>query len=400
MSTSPTKQGDDAIVKLRETLASASRTAGALTRRCDQWMSQARIERDAREKALSILLESPPRRRGSPYRTPPASPTKREDTTDEIRTLSAECARLKSLILRRTKEKKTTTSSRSKRKIRELERECERLKRALKKAMRNAEKPDERLKHALNDRDAMEMQMKIQNDDVNLAISEWKERDAKLKRAHALEQKRLKEEMHILKEKYELVCKEFENSKREFEMRIQDMTSSIEKIRVREENLLRENENLREKVEEARRQASQNLRENVEKAQTEASQNLAQENLSLRNQIRSFQEATESTFFLSLSLNSHSTKLTQQQQQQQNSYSKEQHWNNNYTRFKQIDQNLKSLTQIASQNSNKRIQNVSLSWNNQTDRETKNTKNTEEKLYMLIYSFVTPKRNTRNRFKK
>ena len=52
------KSGDAAIVKLRETLASASRTAGALTKRCDQWISQAKIERDAREKALSILLES------------------------------------------------------------------------------------------------------------------------------------------------------------------------------------------------------------------------------------------------------------------------------------------------------------------------------------------------------
>ena len=54
------KDGDAAIVKLRETLASASRTAGALTKRCDQWISQAKIERDAREKALSILLESSP----------------------------------------------------------------------------------------------------------------------------------------------------------------------------------------------------------------------------------------------------------------------------------------------------------------------------------------------------
>ena len=54
------KSGDAAIIKLRETLASASRTAGALTKRCDQWISQAKIERDAREKALSILLESSP----------------------------------------------------------------------------------------------------------------------------------------------------------------------------------------------------------------------------------------------------------------------------------------------------------------------------------------------------
>ena len=244
--TTPTKQGDAAIVKLRETLASASRTAGALTKRCDQWISQAKIERDAREKALSILLESPSPKQQ--YSTPPSSPTKYGDT-DEIRMLSAECTRLKSIILRRSKGKtRPSSSSAATRKVRELERECERLKRALKKAVRNADE-DDRLKKALFDRNAMKVQLNIQNDDVNLAISEWKERDTKLKHAHALEQKRLRKEIVVFKEKYERLYKEFETSKREYEIRIQDMTNSIESIRSREEDLLSENANLRKEIE-------------------------------------------------------------------------------------------------------------------------------------------------------
>ena len=185
--------------------------------------------------------------------TPPSSPTKQNGgDTDEIRMLSAECSRLKSIILRRSKGKtRSSSSSASRRKIRELERECERLKRALKKAVRHAE-DDDRLKNALMDRDAMKTQMKIQNDDVNLAISEWKERDAKLKRAHAAEQKRLRKEITVLEEKYERISREFKESRQTFEIRIQEMTNSIEIIRTREENLLRENETLRQEIERMR----------------------------------------------------------------------------------------------------------------------------------------------------
>ena len=169
--------------------------------------------------------------------TPPSSPTKQNGgDTDEIRMLSAECSRLKSIILRRSKGKtRSSSSSGSRRKIRELERECERLKRALKKAVRHAE-DDDRLKNALIDRDAMKTQMKIQNDDVNLAISEWKERDAKLKRAHAAEQA-FEKEITVLEEKYERISREFKESRQTFEIRIQEMINSIETIRTREENL-------------------------------------------------------------------------------------------------------------------------------------------------------------------
>eukprot|EP00938_MAST-03A_sp_MAST-3A-sp1_P002434 g2434.t1 len=296
------KDGDAAIVKLRETLASASRTAGALTKRCDQWISQAKIERDAREKALSILLESSPPRRG--YATPPSSPTKQNGDTDEIRMLSAECTRLKSIILRRSKGKtRSSSSSESRRKIRELEGECERLKRALKKAVRHAE-DDDRLKNALIDRDAMKEQMKIQNDDVNLAISEWKERDAKLKRAHAVELKRTRKEITLLEEKYEHISREFKESRQKFEIRIQEMTNSIENIRTREENLLRENETLRQEIDRMRekkkdvsqddennelRKINATLSEQVKSAVMEVHQ-LASERTKLEQELRKIQD--------------------------------------------------------------------------------------------------------------
>ena len=132
------------------------------------------------------------------------------------------------------------------------------------------------------DRDAMKTQMKIQNDDVNLAISEWKERDAKLKRAHAAEQKRLRKEITVLEEKYERISREFKESRQTFEIRIQEMTNSIEIIRTREENLLRENETLRQEIERMREE-----KKDGGLSQDEENNELRKMNASLSEQVKS-----------------------------------------------------------------------------------------------------------------